>query len=153
MEAVAGAVGQAADRDVSAGRCSVSNRPPAAPTVARALDHVVGDRRTTVGPGRLPRQPDLMRTHAARSGPLPFANSSGAVGRLAAGLAAGVTCRSLSGSPQHSERAPSWRRVDRRPDLRGVADGLLCSTSAAAPATCGDAIDVPFLSIDPVSDA
>lgn len=54
--------------------------------------------------------------------------------------------RSLSGSPQHSVSTPTVALasiVDHTCD--GRYEGLLSSTIAAAPATCGAAIDVPLI--------
>ena len=67
--------------------------------------------------------------------------------RVVGGVADGTSmCKSLSGSPQHSLSAPFVVAASIAAQTSaGVACGLVCRMSAAAPATCGDAIDVPLL--------
>ena len=52
-----------------------------------------------------------------------------------------------------AQGALGGRGIDRSPDLAGVACGFACRMSAAAPATCGDAIDVPLFVADATSEA
>ena len=62
-------------------------------------------------------------------------------------------CRSLSGSPQHSVSAPFVVAASiAAQTCSGVACGFVWRRSAAAPATCGDAIDVPFFVADATSE-
>ena len=62
-----------------------------------------------------------------------------------AGIDAGAMKRSLSGSPQHSVSAPFVLAASSAVQTWvGVAHGEDWRISAAAPATCGDAIDVPL---------
>ena len=71
------------------------------------------------------------------------------------GVADGTSMyRSLSGSPQHSLSAPFVvaASIDAQ-TCAGVACGFACRSNAAAPATCGDAIDVPLFVADATSEA
>jgi len=70
-----------------------------------------------------------------------------------------VAVRSVS-TPASSASRRKYGEFPRRPSRAatwaGVADGLLCRYAAAAPATCGAAIDVPLIDVtvalEPIQD-
>jgi hypothetical protein len=118
-----------------------ANVEPTAADAVKVTDESVVNAAAQLVPHEMPSGADVTVPEPVPDRTTVSIRVAGGVGGVVEGTS---MCKSLSGSPQHSLSAPFVVAASIAAQIcAGVACGFDCRRSAAAPATCGDAIDVP----------